>query len=184
MLLIGRTIQLRDIQIRDSKFVTSLRKRGSVSRYLNNPPINVDHKIKWTKQNIKNKKTRDFIILNKQNKRIGTIALNDINFKKGNAEWGRWICLGNSFQSIESFLLLSKYSFNKLKLKNIYSLTNIKNDKVLNFQIRAGGKYCGIIKNKYLIRGKKIHAVKYTFNKKSYLKLEKKTIKSSKLNFQ
>ena len=51
MLLIGRTIQLRNIQIRDSKFVTSLRKRASVSRYLNNPPINVDHQIKWTKEN-------------------------------------------------------------------------------------------------------------------------------------
>ena len=168
----------------DSKFITTIRKKKSVSRYINNPPLNLDHQIEWTRQNIENKKTRDFIILNKKKERIGTIALNDINFKKRNAEWGRWICLGNPCQSVESFLLLSRYSFYNLKLKNIYSLTNIKNNKILNFQIRAGGKYSGIIINKYLMRGKKIHAVKYTFNKKSYLKLKKKIIKIHNLNFQ
>ena len=168
----------------DSKFITTIRKKKSVSRYINNPPLNLDHQIEWTRQNIENKKTRDFIILNKKKERIGTIALNDIDFKKRKAEWGRWICLGNSYQSIESFLLLSKYSFYNLKLKNIYSLTNIKNDKVLNFQIRAGGKYCGIIKNKYLMRGKRVHAVKYAFNKKNYLKLKKKIVKAYNPNFQ
>ena len=63
-------------------------------------------------------------------------------------------------------------------------MLNINNNKVLNFQIRAGGKYCGIIKNKYIIRGKKIHAVKYIFNKKNYLKLKKKIGKTYNLNFQ
>ena len=184
MLLIGKAIQLRNILITDSKFITITRKKKSVSRYLNNPPLDLNHQIKWTKKNIENKETRDFIILNKKKERIGTIALNDINFKKRHAEWGRWICLGNSYQSIESFLLLSRYSFYNLKLKNIYSLTNIKNNKVLNFQIRAGGKYSGIIKNKYLMRGKKTHAVKYTFDKKSYLKLKKKIIKIHNFNFR
>ena len=184
MLIIGKTIQLRNILIKDSKFINAIRRKRNVSRYLNNPPINLNHQIKWMKKNIKNKGTKDFVILNKKRERIGTIALNDIDFKKRSAEWGRWICLGNSFQSIESFLLLSKYSFYSLKLKNIYSLTNIKNNKVLNFQIRAGGRYCGIIKNKYIIRGKKIHAVKYIFNKKSYLKLRKKIEKTYNLNFQ
>ena len=104
MLLIGKTIQLRNILITDSKFITITRKKKSVSRYLNNPPLDLNHQIKWTKKNIENKETRDFIILNKKKERIGTIALNDINFKKRHAEWGRWICLGNSYQSIESFL--------------------------------------------------------------------------------
>jgi RimJ/RimL family protein N-acetyltransferase len=184
MILIGKTIQLRNILIKDSKFIATIIKKKSVSKYLNNPPTDINHQIKWTRENIKNKGTRDFIILNKKRKKIGTIALNDIDFKKRSAEWGRWICLGNSFQSIESFLLLLKYSFYNLKLKNIYSLTNIKNNKVLNFQIRSGGKYCGTIKNKYLMRGKKIHAVKYTFNKKSYLKLKKKIVKAFNFNFQ
>ena len=177
MLLVGKTIRLRNILLKDSKFLFSTRKKNNVSRYLNDPPINLHHQLIWMRKNIKNKKTKDFIILNKKRKRIGTIALNDIDYKKKNAEWGRWICLGSSYQSIESFLLLSKYSFYNLKLKNIYSLTNQKNNKVVNFQIRAGGKYCGIIKNKYLMKGKKTHAVKYIYNKKSYQKLKRKFVK-------
>ena len=41
-----------------------------------------------------------------------------------------------------------------------------------------------VIKNKYTMRRKKIHAVKYIFNKKSYLKLRKKIKKTYNLNFQ
>jgi len=50
--------------------------------------------------------------------------------------------------------------------------------------MRAGGKYCGIIKNKFLMRGKKTHAVKYIFNKESYQKLKRKFVKIINSNFQ
>ena len=183
MILLGKTILLKDINIKDSKFITNIRKKKDISRYLNNPPKDLSHQLRWTKENIRDEKTRDFIILNKKKIKIGTIALNEIDFKKRSAEWGRWICAGNSYQSIESFLLLAKYSFYKLNLKNIYSLTNINNNKVINFHIRAGGKYKGIIKNKYLMRGKKIHAAKYTYNKESYLKLKKKFFKAFSFSF-
>ena len=181
MLLVGKTIRLRNILLKDSKFLFSTRKKKYISRYLNDPPINLRHQLVWMRENIKNQKTKDFIILNKKRKRIGTIALNDIDYKKKNAEWGRWICLGSPYQSVESFLLLSKYSFYNLKLKNIYSLTNQKNNKVISFMISAGGKYYGIIKNKYLMKGKKTHAVKYIFNKKSYHKLKRTFAKIHKL---
>jgi len=184
MILVGKSILLRNINIKDSKFITSIRKKKSISKYLNNPPKDINHQLRWTRENIRNEKTCDFIILNKKKRKIGTIALNEIDFKKKNAEWGRWICEGNSHQSIESFLLLAKYSFYKLNLKSIYSLTNINNNKVINFHIRAGGKYNGIIKNKYLMRGKKIHAAKYTYNKKSYLKLKKKFLRAFIFSFQ
>ena len=174
MQIFGKTIFLRNILIKDSKFLVSLRKKKNISKYLNNPPKNIKHQLIWIKKNIKDKTTRDFIIFNKNKEKIGTIALNNIDYEKRKAEWGRWICLGNSLQSVESFLLLSKFSFDHLKLKHIYSLTNFKNVKVINFQIRSGGRYSGFIKNKYLIRGKKTHAVKYIFNKKFYLKLKKK----------
>ena len=51
MLIIGKTIQLRNILIKDSKFINAIRRKRNVSRYLNNPPINLDHQIKWMKKN-------------------------------------------------------------------------------------------------------------------------------------
>ena len=82
--------------------------------------------------NIKDKKILDFMIIKKSNNRkIGTIALNKIT--KSNAEWGRWISKGNIVENIESVIILLDYGFNNLRLRNIYSLTNNMNTRVVNF---------------------------------------------------
>ena len=61
MLLVGKTIRLRNILLKDSKFLFSTRKKNNVSRYLNDPPINLRHQLVWMRKNIKNQKTKDFI---------------------------------------------------------------------------------------------------------------------------
>ena len=66
MILVGKSILLRNINIKDSKFITSIRKKKSISKYLNNPPKDINHQLRWTRENIRNEKTCDFIILNKK----------------------------------------------------------------------------------------------------------------------
>ena len=63
------------------------------------------------------------LYLTKKNKKIGTIALNNVT--KSQAEWGRWISKGNMIQNIEPVILLLNYGFKRLKLLKIYSLTNM-----------------------------------------------------------
>ena len=123
--------------------------------------------------NIKNNKTLDFIIYKKKNnKKIGTIAFDKIN--KNNAEWGRWISQGNIFENIESVLVLLNYGFNKLKLKNIYSMTNKDNIKVINFHKNTSALYKGIKKSWFTINNKKKDAIIYDFNKNRFNQFNKK----------
>ena len=171
----GKYVYLKSLELNDCKYIFNLRKLKKISQYLNDPPKKISDQILWIKNNIKNINTLDFLIYDKYNqKRIGTIGFNDINKKKSLAEWGRWICTGTSLQNIESAIILLDYGFNKLKFKRIYSLTNSKNRKVLNFHKRSKAKFKREIKNKYIILGKSVSAISYEFDKKRFLAFKKR----------
>ena len=173
MLIKGKFIYLKKISLNDDKFIYYLRNKKSISNYLHSPPKSINDQKKWISNNIRNIKTLDFIICrNKDKKKIGTIAFDKIN--KFNAEWGRWISQGNTFENIESVIILLNYGFNTLKLKNIYSLTNKDNIKVINFHKNTSALYKGIIKSFFKINNKKKDAIKYDFNKKRFDSFKKK----------
>ena len=173
MLIKGKFIYLKKISLNDDKFIYYLRNKKSISNYLHSPPKSINDQKKWISNNIRNIKTLDFIICrNKDKKKIGTIAFDKIN--KFNAEWGRWISQGNTFENIESVIILLNYGFNTLKLKNIYSLTNKDNIKVINFHKNTSALYKGIIKSFFKINNKKKDAIKYEFNKKRFDSFKKK----------
>ena len=163
MKILGNFIYLKKIKINDASFTYNLRQIKSNSVYLHNPPNSINDQKKWIINNIKNKTSLDFIIYDiSNNRKIGTIGFNNITKKY--AEWGRWICNGNTIENIESALILLNYGFKKLKLKKIYSLTNVNNKKVINFHSKSFAKYKGLIKSKFFIKNKKVDAVNYEFD--------------------
>jgi len=168
----GKFIYLKKISLNDSLFIYKLRQNKLISYYLHKPPNTSNDQKKWIKKNIKDKATKDFIIINKKNnKKIGTIAFDNINSK--NAEWGRWISKGNTIQNIEAIILLLNYGFKRLRLKKIYSLTNVNNKKVINFHKNTTALYSGVVKSLFVIKGEKTDAIKYTFNEKTFIKFKK-----------
>ena len=173
MLIKGKFVYLKKISLKDDKFIYNLRNKKNVSNYLHSPPKSIDEQKKWISNNIKNIETLDFIICrNKDKKKIGTIAFDKIN--KFNAEWGRWISQGNIFENIESVIILLNYGFNFLKFKNIYSLTNKDNIKVINFHKNTKALNQGTIKSFFKINNKRKDAIKYSFNKKRFNNFKKK----------
>ena len=169
----GKFIYLKRINLKDAYFVFKLRNKKRISMFLHKPTKSISKQKRWILNNIKNNKTLDFIIYKKKNnKKIGTIAFDKIN--KNNAEWGRWISQGNIFENIESVLVLLNYGFNKLKLKNIYSLTNKDNIKVINFHKNTSALYKGIKKSWFTINNKKKDAIIYDFNKNRFNQFNKK----------
>ena len=169
----GKFIYLKRINLKDAYFVFKLRNKKRISMFLHKPPKSISAQKRWILNNIKNNKTLDFIIYKKKdNKKIGTIAFDKIN--KNNAEWGRWISQGNIFENIESVLVLLNYGFNKLKLKNIYSMTNKDNIKVINFHKNTSALYKGIKKSWFTINNKKKDAIKFDFNKTRFNQFNKK----------
>ena len=173
MLIKGKFVYLKKISLKDDKFIYHLRNKKNVSNYLHSPPKSINEQKKWISNNIRNIKTLDFIICkNKDKKKIGTIAFDKIS--KFNAEWGRWISQGNIFENIESVIILLDYGFNSLKLKNIFSLTNKDNIKVVNFHKNTPALYKGTIKSFFKINNKKKDAIKYSFNKKRFDNFKKR----------
>ena len=169
----GKFICLKKIRISDANYIYKLRRKKNISLFLHNPPKSLDAQKKWMINNIKNKRNIDFIILSKKNnKKIGTIALNNIT--KTDAEWGRWISQGNIIENIESVIVLLDFGFNHLNLINLYSLTNKKNKKVVNFHKNTTALNKGTLKSFFLIRNKKIDAIKFAFNKKRFELFKKK----------
>ena len=173
MIINGKFVYLKSLSIKDSFFIYNLRKQKKISLYLHKPPKSINHQKNWITNNIKNKDTLDFIIVNKKTrKRIGTIGLDKI--KKLSAEWGRWISIGKTHENIEAILILLNYGFYKINLKEIYSLTNINNKKVVNFHKNTNSIYKGIKKSLFLINNKKIDAVKYSFTKRKFKEFRKR----------
>jgi len=173
MVIKGKFVYLKKISLKDDKFIYNLRNKKNVSNYLHSPPKSINDQRKWILDNIRNTETLDFIIYrNKDKKKIGTIAFDKIN--KFNAEWGRWISQGNIFENIEAVIILLNHGFNSLKFKNIYSLTNKDNIKVINFHKNTSALYKGSIKSFFKINNKKKDAIKYNFNKKRFDNFKKK----------
>jgi RimJ/RimL family protein N-acetyltransferase len=173
MIIKGKFVYLKKISLKDDKFIFNLRNKKDVSNYLHSPPKSINEQKKWILNNIKNVETLDFIICrNKDKKKIGTIAFDKIN--RFSAEWGRWISLGNIFENIESVIILLNYGFNSLKFKNIYSLTNKDNIKVVNFHKNSLALYKGTLKSFFKINNKSKDAIKYNFNKKRFNNFKKK----------
>ena len=173
MKIIGKFIYLKKINVTDASFIFKLRNKKDISEFLHKPPRSVTAQKKWIMINIKNNKTLDFIIYRKKNhKKIGTIAFDKI--KKLNAEWGRWICQGNIFENIESVIVLLNFGFKKLKFKNIYSLTNKENTKVVNFHKKSSALCKGIKKSIFKIRNKRKDGIMYNFNYKRFVDFKKK----------
>ena len=169
----GKFIYLKKIKINDASYIYKLRRKKNTSLFLNDPPTSLEAQKKWMIDNIKNKTNLDFIIFSKKNnKKIGTIAFNNIT--NIDAEWGRWISQGNIIENIESVIVLLDFGFSRLNLRNIYSLTNVRNKRIVNFHKNTTAINKGIIKSFYLIKNKKTDAIKFSFNKKMFEIFKKK----------
>ena len=174
MIIKGKNIYLKKISINDSRYLFNLRKNKRNSKFLHLPPKSIKDQQKWIINNLKDKSKFDFVIYDsKNNKKIGSIALNNINLNNSESEWGRWISTGSSLQNIESVILLINFGFEHFNLKKIYSLTLCKNLKVINFHKKTFAKYNGLVKKIYLIKGVFYDAEKFSFNKKNFFLFER-----------
>ncbi|AYF43045.1 hypothetical protein BALOs_0021 [Halobacteriovorax sp. BALOs_7] len=134
----GDFITLRPVTTRYSEDIIKLRTDKIISKYLNKTVPSIEKQNEWLSSQINKNGDYYFAIIdNKTDKLIGTISLYNID-KEDTAEFGRWICIGNSLQSTESVLLLHDFGFNVIKLKKIYSRTVAENTKTLNFHKRFG----------------------------------------------
>ena len=124
----GLNFALRSVTMQDEYPILKLRIDTEISKYLNKTSAE-SHKI-WLSNQISRPLDYYFAVENLETgETSGYVGL--YNFSDSSAEWGRWIVSGNPMAAYESYWLILKFGFS-LGLKEIFCLTDQRNQKVLN----------------------------------------------------
>lgn len=132
----GKVINLRLVEEKDASFILKLRNKDELKKFISPTKIRLEEQIKW----IKAYKTREkeekefyFIVENKQKESCGTARIYNINKSQNNCTFGSLILDFNRPDKSSYDVIKTSFKFIKenLKIENIYSKTNKKNQKVI-----------------------------------------------------
>jgi RimJ/RimL family protein N-acetyltransferase len=169
--ILGKNIFLEKVKVKDYHFIYYLRRNSKINKFIHKIPRQKKKQLLYLKS-LKKNQIYFLIKIIKNNKRIGTISITDINYKKKKAIIGSWILKKNYLVAFESFFLALKYSFSNLKLNKVYCKVENKNVKAIAFQksIRSKKIYCK--KNTIILNKKKYKVTKFEINKKTFANIK------------
>ncbi|PKP58945.1 hypothetical protein CVT91_07620 [Candidatus Atribacteria bacterium HGW-Atribacteria-1] len=140
----GKFVNLRSINENDFVRLIEWRNNPEINRYLTQPyKLTIELQYKWYKEKYLNSNDILFIIIELKNKkRIGTIGINDVDYKNQIGIAGRLLIGEKEYRGskelVEANILFYDYLFYKLKLKKLYCHVVIKNKKVISFDKKCG----------------------------------------------
>ena len=143
MLLEGKNINLRTVEIEDAYFIYTMRQNQNKTKYLSKVTGTVDSQKEW----IKNYKQREdeekefyFIIESKNKDKFGLVRIYDL--KNDSFCWGSWLIKEDTPKTtaIESALQIYEFGFYKLGFEKSHFDVRKGNDKVIAFHQRFGAK--------------------------------------------
>lgn len=143
MLLSGKNINLRTVEIEDAEFIFFMRQNESKTKFLSKVSGTVESQKEW----ILNYKAREnqktefyFIIESKKSERLGLIRMYD--FQNNSFCWGSWLIKEDAPKStaIESALQIYELGFYSLGFKKSHFDVRKGNDKVIAFHQRFGAR--------------------------------------------
>lgn len=132
----GKKVDLRMVEENDAEFILSLRLDPNLNKFISPTKNSVEEQINWIRRQKLIQDDYYFIIQQKDKTPLGTISL--YNIKETVGEFGRWISKGNQVENLESAVLIHKFAFEELKLKEVITLTVSSNQKVLSFHKSFG----------------------------------------------
>jgi len=144
LILKGKFVSLRSINESDFYKIIEWRNNPEINRYLNQPfKLTMELQYKWYKEKYLKSNDILFMIIEIKNKtRIGTIGINDLDYKKKVGIVGRLLIGEENYRAsvelIEANILFYDYLFYELKLKKLYCHVVIENKKVISFDKKFG----------------------------------------------
>ncbi|MDX9960837.1 MAG: GNAT family N-acetyltransferase [Aliarcobacter sp.] len=143
MLINGKNINLRTVEIKDAEFIYSMRQNESKTKYLSKVSGTVDSQKEWIvkyKEREEEKLEFYFIIESKNNEKLGLVRMYD--FKGNSFCWGSWLIKENAPKTtaIESALQIYEFAFYNLGFIKSHFEVQKGNDKVIAFHQRFGAK--------------------------------------------
>jgi len=140
----GKFINLKSINESDFERLIEWRNNPEIKRYLNQPyKLTMELQYKWYKEKYLKSNDILFIIIETKNEnRIGTIGINNIDYKNKVGITGRLLIGEENYRAsvelIEANVLFYDYLFFELKLKKLYCHVVNENKKVISFDKKFG----------------------------------------------
>lgn len=143
MILFGKNINIRTVDVYDAEFIFTLRQNGSKTKYLSKVTGSIETQKEWIndyKQREKEQKEFYFIIESKSEEKLGLVRMYD--FKEDSFCWGSWLIKDDAPKTtaIESALQIYEFAFYKLNFVMSHFEVQKGNDKVIAFHQRFGAK--------------------------------------------
>lgn len=128
----GFGYRLRPVERRDASDILRLRTDPELGRFLNPTTGAVEDQERWIE--VQRERTGDhyFAIETLRNRWEGVVGLYGIQNESG--EWGRWIIRRGSLAAVASLLLILRFGFDNLGLRQIYCRTLAENAMGVSFQ--------------------------------------------------
>lgn len=141
MIITGKRINLRIVQIEDAEFLLSLRVDPNKNCYISTVDNNLKKQQQWLqnyKEREQNKLEYYFVIEDKNGEPFGCVRLYD--FIGDSFCWGSWILKGGcpSYMAVESALQVYEFAFYLLNFKNCHFDVRKENTSVVTFHERLG----------------------------------------------
>ena len=143
MLICGKNINLRTVEIEDAEFIFSMRQNQNKTKYLSKVTGTVESQKEWIKnykQREEEKKEFYFVIESKDKGKLGLVRMYD--FQDNSFCWGSWLIKEDAPKTtaIESALQIYEFGFYNLGFEKSHFDVRKGNDKVIAFHKRFGAK--------------------------------------------
>jgi RimJ/RimL family protein N-acetyltransferase len=143
MLLKGKNINMRTVEVEDATFIFTMRQNQSKTKFLSKVSGTVESQKEWiVKYKIKERDMQEFyfIIESKSSEKLGLVRLYD--FQNDSFCWGSWLIKDEAPKTtaIESALQIYEFGFYNLGFEKSHFDVRKGNDKVIAFHQRFGAK--------------------------------------------
>lgn len=146
MIIHGKNINLRTVELSDAEFIFTMRSDTRRARYLSKVTGSVETQIEWIKEyKLREKEEKEyyFVIESKSGEKLGLVRMYD--FKEDSFCWGSWIIKEDAPKTtaIESALQIYEFGFYRLGFERSHFDVRKDNKKVIAFHQRFGAKIVG-----------------------------------------
>ena len=162
----GSMYSLRSVSESDTPFIIGLRSdQEGRARFLGRGSLDPSDQDAWTRNQRNTPEDYYFVIENRRTgKPEGLISL--YNIKRGRAEWGRWIVAPDSVCAVEGLLILLRFAFTTLSLRQVFSRTVKQNEAVVRFHDSMGARRnINFMKNLVVLGDKKFELIEHRISK-------------------
>lgn len=158
----GKYINMRPVEIDDAEFIVSIRNDEKKNGYVHAVSTDVSLQEDWIRRQQERADDYYFIIENKEGKKLGLASIYDVDSKKKQAEFGRWVSWGDPIRNVESVILSFDFAFNELDVDEVYMQTMVANKSVTSFWKNFGVEVKGeLVKDGLLLEKEVVTKERY-----------------------